>query len=232
MELPDIVIDETEDSENTVGESTIRKKLQWDTTKSIYETLKPNMFSSQTFQKDLGNAMKIKNTRKSHNEYKRRKPLNAGVSEQFIVDSCWNKLLNGESNNNLMKTQRIYTEKIPMTARPKANPLKNESIQKLKPKIGQVKIFTTKAKKLARSLSPLVEQCTPSVKPALNTSRIDKEKALKKPRRKREDRKKDKENVLSPRYIIVHNQANRPNFHFPIASPGMKQAKGNLVMKS
>lgn len=221
------MIDETEDSENTVGESTIRKKLQWDTTKSIYETLKPNAFSSQTFQNDLDNAMKIKNTRKSHNECKKRKQLNAGMSEQLIVDSCWNKLLNGQPNN-LMKTQKIYTEKIPMTARPNAP--KDEGIQKLKPKMGQVKIFTTKAKKLARSLSPLVEQSTPSIK--LNTSKIDKEKPLKKSRRKREDRKKDKENVLSPRYITVHNQANRPNFYFPIASPGMKQAKGNLVIKN
>ena len=232
--MADIVIDESVDTENTVRESTIRKKLQWGGAKLSCENLKRDPFSSQIFQRDLNNAMKIKNILKPQKKDKYRKLLNTGTNEQYIVDSCWYKLLNGQSDNNeindLIKSQRLHPKNALMTERSKPNTQRNEGITKLKTKMGLVKIFTTKAKKIAKSLSPLAELNTSSTQSYLNTSKLNKDKVAKKQRRKREDRKKEKENIMQTRYTTTPNQSNKPNFYFPFASSEMKNMKGKFVV--
>lgn len=229
------VVDETVDSENTVAESTARRKLQWDCSKSAFDNFRANAFASQTLQRDLHSVAKARCTaksrcgvssRESKNVLRRKRLSKAGVSEQYIVDACWSRLLTGkEGNDSLAKTQRVV---MPLSARGKA-----AGGERTRPKISSkvAKIFTTKAKKAARSLSPLAELNAAFSKPELSVHETDRTgKPLKKQRRKRADRKKEKENIINSGYLTARNRTSKSNFYFPISSPGTKSTRGKLVL--
>ena len=106
-------------------------------------------------------------------------------------------------------------------------------VPKAKPRMVRqlAKIITTKSKKGARSLSPLAEENTIKEKAGLNFTEIGKatKEPLKKTRRRRDERKKEKANLVNGEFIT--NKTAVPNIYFPITSPQVKHNRSSNYNK-